>query len=62
MIDDYLAQVTKMAEQNPATILIADDNALNIKLLESLVGLMGHNTLTADDGQEAIDKITNASL
>lgn len=41
-----------------ATILIVDDTPSNIKVMRTLLTVSGHTVMTAEDGQEAIDKAT----
>src|SRR5918998_3666631 len=36
------------------TILIVEDNAFNLKLLDDLLRAAGHNTLKATDGRQAL--------
>ena len=38
------------------TILVADDNASDLVLLESILSQLGHNVVLATDGRDAIDK------
>ncbi len=40
-----------------ATILIVDDNEQNLELMEAFLEDLGCTTLTASDGQEAIDAV-----
>ena len=43
------------------TILIADDDPVQRRLLESSVSKMGYNTVTAEDGEEAIAQLSGSS-
>ncbi|GBD43419.1 Signal transduction histidine-protein kinase BarA [bacterium HR40] len=38
----------------PLTILVADDNPVNLRLLSVMLGRLGHRVLEASDGQEAL--------
>ncbi len=38
-------------------ILVVDDEKLNVELLEGMLGALGHESVTANDGHEAIDKL-----
>ena len=46
------------ADQNPETILIVEDSALNRKLVQTLLRPHGYRLLIAVDGQEAIEIAT----
>ncbi len=43
--------------RSPATVLIVDDEQLNRRLLEALLGPEGYDTRTAASGKEALDSI-----
>ncbi len=45
----------------PATILVVDDDARNVKLLETVLGAEGHAVLTAGGGAEAL-RVAAATL
>ena len=44
-------------EQRPATIMVVEDNAANRQLASSMLARLGHTVVTAEDGQEALDKL-----
>jgi CheY-like chemotaxis protein len=46
------------ADQNPKTILVVEDSALNRKLVQTLLRSQGYRLLIAVDGQEAIEIAT----
>jgi signal transduction histidine kinase/DNA-binding response OmpR family regulator len=46
-------------DSTPATILIADDNPDNVRLLSVRLQSEGYHFITAYDGQETLDKIRN---
>lgn len=46
------------ADQNPKTILVVEDSALNRKLVQTLLRSQGYHLLIAVDGQEAIEIAT----
>ena len=41
-------------------ILVVDDNLLNIKLMDTILTRLGHIVITANNGQEAVNIISNA--
>ncbi len=43
-------------------ILVVDDTPLNVKLLEDVLTVKGYDVVTAISGQEALDKISSASI
>lgn len=43
-----------------ATVLVADDNAVNLKVACAMVAKLGYEVLTAVDGREAIDVVDQA--
>ena len=47
----------KQADNSKKTILIVDDNALNIKVAERTLQAMGYNTKSANSGHDAINKV-----
>jgi CheY-like chemotaxis protein/HPt (histidine-containing phosphotransfer) domain-containing protein len=48
-------------EKKHAVILVADDNAVNLKVACAMVAKLGYEWRTALDGREAIDAIANAN-
>ena len=46
----------------PRTVLIADDNPLNLKTLELIIQKLGHQTLTACNGKETVEQWHRASI
>ena len=42
---------------NPATIMIVDDSATNRMILEEMVMELGHQSVTAVNGKDGLDKI-----
>lgn len=47
---------------SPKTVLIADDNALNLELLEQMLAKDGHHVTVAGSGREAIEHLSNKSF
>ena len=44
------------AEKPALKLLVAEDNAVNQKLISALLGKLGHSVTLAKDGQEAVDR------
>ena len=51
--NDTEPQATKAA----ATILVVDDNPINLKLVSDLLAFEGYRVLKADDGEKAADSV-----
>ncbi len=51
----------KNQNQSPLTILITDDNEINIKLLKTLLETLGHQVTQALSGFEALEILTKSS-
>ncbi|MGZ8370777.1 MAG: ATP-binding response regulator, partial [Caulobacteraceae bacterium] len=54
------AQTVEVAEQGPGdvspmTILVVDDHPVNRKIVETFLGMAGHQCMSAADGQQALD-------
>jgi len=47
---------------SPKTVLIADDNALNLELLEQMLAKDGHQVTVAGSGREAIEHLSSKSF
>jgi CheY-like chemotaxis protein len=47
-----------MNDQRPAWILVVDDDAVNRRLLSSLLEQDGHRVDTASDGRQALERLT----
>src|SRR5512140_2672865 len=45
----------------PPTILVVDDDAANRELLEELLHVQGCSTITANDGQEALNQFAQCT-
>ena len=45
-------------EENKHTVLIVDDDEVNVKLLEALISTSGYQVLKAFNGEEAIKQIS----
>jgi CheY-like chemotaxis protein len=43
-----------------ATILVADDDPVSHRMLEYMLGRLGHTVLRANNGQEALDQLNAA--
>lgn len=50
-----------MAEE-PALILVVDDNEMNRDMLSRRLKRLGHNTMVAEDGQKALDMLQTDSF
>jgi len=50
-----------LAERNPLRILVAEDNAVNVKLITILLGRMGYRADVAGNGLEAIQALQRQS-
>ena len=46
-----------LAQQHPLRILVAEDNAVNVKLITILLGRMGYRADVAGNGREAIEAV-----
>ena len=42
-----------------ARVLVADDDPMILRLLETALGAAGHDVLTANDGREALNQLQN---
>jgi signal transduction histidine kinase/DNA-binding response OmpR family regulator/HPt (histidine-containing phosphotransfer) domain-containing protein len=42
------------------TILVADDNIVNLKVAQGMLGRLGYDTMTANDGLEAVEAMATA--
>lgn len=47
---------------SPKTVLIADDNALNLELLEQMLAKDGHHVTVAGSGREAIEHLSSETF
>ena len=52
--------LTLLAVQRPAEILIVDDNPLNIMLFEQMLKKLGYTPITADNGKQAFRYATRS--
>jgi CheY-like chemotaxis protein len=52
---DVLPSAVPLEELPPLAILAVDDNAVNLTVLEQLLGVWGHEVVKAVSGQEALD-------
>ena len=51
-----------MADQaSPGRVLVVDDVARNLRLLEAVLAPAGYELITANSGQEALDRIADGS-
>lgn len=50
------------AASRPLTVLVADDNPTNLRLLSILLGRLGHRVLEAADGRQALELFENAQV
>ncbi len=46
---------TDSADKEPLTILIAEDNVINLKIAVSMLEKMGHHVLAVNNGEQAVD-------
>ena len=53
---------TSLGERIPLNIMVAEDNMINQTVIEGILGKMGYKITLADDGQQAVDLLTEASF
>lgn len=56
-IESISAPATQAAELPQSTVLIVDDNAQNVELLQAFLETMAVKIITAADGVEALEKV-----
>lgn len=54
-------QVTSYETQYPLTILVVDDNQLNRRIIQVIMGKNDHKVFLAENGREAVDHLNKAS-
>jgi len=57
-----IAPVDNSTSDNKKTILLADDNAMNLEVMTTMLEFYGYKVVTAHNGQEAIDIFDNSSM
>lgn len=55
-VDEPLPITNSFAAAHPLRILLVDDNPVNIRVCELMLGRLGYSVSIASDGQEAIDQ------
>lgn len=61
-IEKPVAQTTSTPIVSPKSILIADDNSLNLELLHQMLAKDGHEVSVASSGREALEHLANFSF
>ena len=56
-MNDSTSQVTQEVDLSKATIMLVDDNAQNVELMQAFLEELPCKILTASDGVEAVEKI-----
>ena len=56
-VNDSTSQVTQEVDLSKATIMLVDDNAQNVELMQAFLEELPCKILTASDGVEAVEKI-----
>ena len=55
-------QSTSQPDQSCGTVLVVEDNAINRKVVKSMLVRQGYACFLADDGQQAVDMVTQGAV